>query len=506
MLAEALARLRVGGAFWAARPDLPAGRDLLIAPDDAGQARAMLDAAASEGLAERAVLIGPWASRHGVPVIARLCDPWHLADAAVEVRVGAKQELALVTALLGKDLKIAEEGPFAEVASLHSTLAAQLLVDTVYRDPFTGRAITAAGAAALLGEWRALIDANRPVAAVFGVARWKRVTADALLWDGSGPVRHGGRRAAGRLGKGAPVIAWRSRTSPATLAVLDAKQATIGEIEDGMIRSAGLGANCVPPLSVIVDAQGPHFDPRQASTLETILQHGDFPPELCARAAALRAALVVGGISKYASGPIADTLPPPSGRRRVLVAGQVEDDRAMLLGGGGCSNRDLLARTRAAEPGAELIWRPHPDVEAGHRRGQIPEEEVRALADRVDRDTPIAALLNAVDAVHVISSLAGFEALLRGVAVTTYGVPFYAGWGLTRDRGPVPERRNRRCSLDELVAAVLILYPRYVDPVTRLPCPPEVLVARLAAGEARVSSPLVKWREIEGRIKRLARR
>jgi capsule polysaccharide export protein KpsC/LpsZ len=35
------------------------------------------------------------------------------------------------------------------------------------------------------------------------------------------------------------------------------------------------------------------------------------------------------------------------------------------------------------------------------------------------------------------------------------------------------------------VAASLILYPRYLDPVTRLECPPEVLVERLAADVKR---------------------
>ncbi len=82
-------------------------------------------------------------------------------------------------------------------------------------------------------------------------------------------------------------------------------------------------------------------------------------------------------------------------------------------------------------------------------------------------------------ALHCISSLAGFEALLRGRRVVAWGRPFYAGWGLTEDRDP-PPRRGRRLGLDALVAAALILYPRYLDPVTGLPCPPEVLPERLA--------------------------
>ena len=40
-------------------------------------------------------------------------------------------------------------------------------------------------------------------------------------------------------------------------------------------------------------------------------------------------------------------------------------------------------------------------------------------------------LLGIVDEVHTLTSLTGFEALLRGIEVHAYGGPFYAGWGLT---------------------------------------------------------------------------
>lgn len=81
-----------------------------------------------------------------------------------------------------------------------------------------------------------------------------------------------------------------------------------------------------------------------------------------------------------------------------------------------------------------------------------------------------------------MTSLLGFEALLRGLPVTCLGAPFYAGWGLTRDLGPVPARRRARPDLVQLAHAALIAYPRYWDPVTRRPCPPEVALERLAAG------------------------
>ena len=82
-----------------------------------------------------------------------------------------------------------------------------------------------------------------------------------------------------------------------------------------------------------------------------------------------------------------------------------------------------------------------------------------------------------------MTSLLGFEALVRGVPVTTTGAPFYAGWGLTRDLGDVPGRRQARPHLTGLVHACLIDYPRYHDPVTNTPCPVEVAIDRLASGD-----------------------
>lgn len=111
-----------------------------------------------------------------------------------------------------------------------------------------------------------------------------------------------------------------------------------------------------------------------------------------------------------------------------------------------------------------MIYKPHPDMLARHQRGAIAEYDFAELADHVEIASPIAALIAMVDELHVNSLLAGFEAIMRGKPVTVHGVPFYAGWGLTTDLGPVPSRRTARRMLDELVAVALLLYPHYPDP------------------------------------------
>lgn len=253
----------------------------------------------------------------------------------------------------------------------------------------------------------------------------------------------------------------------------------VTRIEDGFLRSRGLGAQLVPPLSLVTDDQGIYYDPTRPSRLEDLIAKREtLRPDQDLRAERLVARIVSDGLSKYNLGQDAPDLPPG---HRILVPGQVEDDASVRLGTSSTrTNLDLLKEARRANPDAVLIYKPHPDVEAGLREGQI---DADGLADIVIRNGDPATLLTQVQEVWTMTSLLGFEALLRGVQVTTLGAPFYAGWGLTTDLDSVPARRGARPSLMGLVHAALIDYPRYLDPVTGLPCPVEVIVDRLASGQ-----------------------
>ena len=105
---------------------------------------------------------------------------------------------------------------------------------------------------------------------------------------------------------------------------------------------------------------------------------------------------------------------------------------------------------------------------------------------------PAAALIDLADEIWTMTSTLGFEALVRGKSVTTLGAPFYAGWGLTRDLGPVPARRTPRPGIDGLIHAALIAYPRYMDPVSGLPCPVETALARLSDPAALPRPPALR--------------
>lgn len=373
-----------------------------------------------------------------------------------------------------------------------------------WRNPFDDRPMSLIDAIELCGFWRRMIDANRSISAVLGIAEWKKPTVAPLLWSG-GEVPFDVQLDAGAQDRG--VAIWKSRLTRGQRMDIDRFRPRLIEVEDGFIRSDGLGANCVPPQSILVDNTGVHFDPTAPSDLETLIGQGRFSSELLERAARLRQKIVQRGVSKYGTARHT-ALPRPGGdRRHVLVVGQVEDDRAVTSGLAVPSNLELLRRARAeVGPDAFVIYKPHPDVVAGHRKGHIPARDAKEFADLSETRASMTSLFDLVDEIHVNTSLAGFEALLRGHLVVVHGVPFYAGWGLTSDRGAIPRRRTAVRTLDQLVAATLIVYPRYIDPDTGLPCPVETLVDRMADGAIRLpmrARALVAFRRLLGHAIRI---
>ena len=422
-------------------------------------------------------------------------DPWSILPQAERLVAHGDDEWVALARIAGRPVYLLSAGPFGAPEDPEEILdeRAALALAQPMRDPFGDGWLGPSEAIALLSDWRRSIDGNRggpgeAIVAACGMSWWKRAEIQRFLWLPEAELRFSWstRRALSIAKKrGGALAVWPSRISPTLVERAQNEGVPLVRVEDGFVRSAGLGSNLVPPSSVVVDRSGIHFDPLRASDLETILRTSDFPPELLERARKLRKDILAARISKYAAGSGSKIPQPHRGeQRRVLVPGQVEDDMSVIAGGGGMtSNLDLLKRARNLEPDAEIWWRPHPDVDAGHRIGSVPDEDALEYADRIVRDGSMPDLLDQVHALHVLTSLSGFEALLRGCEVICHGTPFFAGWGLTRDLAPVSDRRARKLSLDELVAGVLLLYPRYLDPVTRLPCPPEILIRRMAGND-----------------------
>jgi capsular polysaccharide export protein len=362
-----------------------------------------------------------------------------------------------------------------------------------YIDPETGSQCEVERLMSHLALQRRMRERFPAIIYAIGFSFWKKTILRSFLWGSE--IRFVGN--ASKVPEGATLAIWGRKPIRGELAA----GIQILQIEDGFLRSVGLGADLVKPLSWVIDRQGIYYDASQPSGLEQLLQATEFEPELIERARGLREGIVSEGVTKYNVGASSWARPTAleAGTRVVLVPGQVESDASVRYGTARIRNNlELLREVRRLNPGAWIVYKPHPDVIAGLRKPGVGEADVSEWCDEVLGDVPMQVLLDAVDEVHVLTSLAGFEALLRGKAVVTYGQPFYAGWGLTRDISVSPEvaqRRGRQLSLDELVAATLILYPTYVSRTTDRFTTPEQALSELLAWRKRQVQDFPLWRK-----------
>ena len=297
-----------------------------------------------------------------------------------------------------------------------------------------------------------------------GMSWWKRAVVWPFLKHPDNQVRFIAKpdHLPSRLPPDSKLVAWGMAPDAAALAAR--RGLPLLRMEDGFVRSLGLGSDLQPPLSVVVDDAGLYYAPTSCSRLERLLAELRLEPQQLLRAERLRQRLLDLRISKYNLGAAFELSAGATGKTIVLVPGQVEDDASIREASPWLKNNlSLLREVRRLRPHAWLIYKPHPDVTSGNRLGAVSDQEVARWADQIAANADIIDCLACADEVHTMTSLTGFEALLRGKPVHCYGMPFYAGWGLTHDHLPLPQRQ-RPLTLAQLVYGVLIAYPRYVIP------------------------------------------
>ncbi|ASK27535.1 capsular polysaccharide biosynthesis protein [Neisseria chenwenguii] len=372
--------------------------------------------------------------------------------------------------------------------SLMQLFAAAYLQYSRYINPNTGEAGDIFDVIDYLAAARRANERLRGEVYCVGMSLWKRAVAKPFFRLPSCRlkfVKSVERLEHALLPPDARLLAW-GNGKEAVTAFAARRNLPLLRMEDGFIRSVGLGSNLVPPLSLVVDDTGIYFNPETPSRLELILQNQIFTERDVQTALLLQKALTENHISKYNVGSQNFT-PPQTDKTVILVPGQVEDDASVRHGSPEIrSNLDLLKAVRARNPDAYIIYKPHPDVVSGNRIGQIAPADTARYADQVAAETDILTCLQHADEVHTMTSLTGFEALLRGKKVSCYGLPFYAGWGLTDDLLPLP-RRTRRLKLAELIAGTLVYYPGYVHPETR-----QLIDAATAVGVLKMQKELQK--------------
>ncbi|EEU9577178.1 hypothetical protein FZE52_07995 [Escherichia coli] len=265
------------------------------------------------------------------------------------------------------------------------------------------------------------------------------------------------------------IAVWGHRPSAAKpVAIAKAAGKPVIRLEDGFVRSLDLGVNGEPPLSLVVDDCCIYYDASKPSALEKLVQDKAGNTALISQAREAMHTIVTGDLSKYNLAPafVADE----SERSDiVLVVDQTFNDMSVTYGNAGPHEfAAMLEAAMAENPQAEIWVKVHPDVLVGNRKGNIPTELIAELADYQALDADIIQCIQRADEVHTMTSLSGFEALLHGKQVHCYGLPFYAGWGLTVDEHHCP-RREQKLTIADLIYQALIVYPTYIHPTLLQP-------------------------------------
>jgi len=351
--------------------------------------------------------------------------------------------------------------------SLEEVFDAAYLRYTRYVDPFSGKRCRLERILEIIDSHKHMATQNKGNIFCFGFRLRKRGIARQFLSSRDTRIFFvRSVKQAERMGidHTSRIVVWGLNENRAIVNLANRHGIQIEHIEDGFIRSVGLGSDFARPSSLILDRRGIYFDPRQPSDLENLLNTIHLDQKAKQRAQQLHRHIVTTGINKYNNGSKGKLVVNASPVQTViLIPGQVEDDASIRVGCAGIrTNLGLLQEVRCKNPNAYLIYKPHPDVIAGNRQGSIPNDFAERYCDQIVTDHHMSICLDQVDQVHTMTSLTGFEALLKKKQVFTYGLPFYAGWGLTKDQLRI-DRRRRKLTLEELIYCCLVLYPRYVN-------------------------------------------
>ncbi len=436
--------------------------------------------------------------------IASVCDfagTWReqllSCSAAGETEIIGTEGLLLQKLLAGDDVR--QEGALFWTELKNRAALEQIAIDdllnwilscrTAWFSPYTGDLLHPGDALEIHSLMQEQWQDNAMPGHCYGAQYWNHPSINATFSGKGGAVAfHETQQDAVSAARsdGGWIYSWAGRTDPAFEQICIQNGIQLSRIEDGFLRSVGLGAGLARGAMLAVDDLGIYYDPSRPSRLEVLLKEYELSPAERERGETLIDLIIRARVSKYNFGKTR-SFAYPANKEKILVPGQVADDAAIRKSRSAtidCANTpnvnlDLLRLARARHPEAFLVFKPHPDVETGLRKGKVPRETALEYADEIAEDANIIDLIEAVDCVETFSSLSGFEALLRGKKVCVHGAPFYAGWGLCEDLTQIEGRGTSR-TLPELVYLALVKYARTIDPVSLLPCSPEFLVARLA--------------------------
>ncbi|MDL0105844.1 capsular polysaccharide biosynthesis protein [Campylobacter vicugnae] len=242
-------------------------------------------------------------------------------------------------------------------------------------------------------------------------------------------------------------------------------------LEDGFIRSVGLGVDGAKLLSIVEDDIGIYYDATSQSRLEKILSEHKFDNELLQESKWCIDFITTHNISKYNNAPnISKNLIQKyelENSNNILIIAQTDGDASLVYGlGDKFSTTDMIDAAIKENPNSNILLKIHPDVLSGKKKSDINISNLDSKIKIITEDINPISLLKHINKVYTKTSGMGFEALMCGCECVCFGMPFYAGWGLSDDRVQAPLRRNRTLSIEELFAGAYILYAKYIDAYT----------------------------------------
>ena len=237
-------------------------------------------------------------------------------------------------------------------------------------------------------------------------------------------------------------------------------------LEDGFIRSV---KRYDPPVSIVVDNNGIYYDSNVASRIEScILRTLTFSEEI--RAKKIIEKWREYAISKYNSNhEYSGHLP----KNYVLVIDQIANDRSISYGQADKNSFDKMLQSAFIDyPDCTVVLKMHPDIYTkNNKSSNLDISKLQSTANLliIAQSCHPVRLIKEAKAVYAVTSQVGFEALIWGKTVHCFGMPFYAGYGLTIDKLAPPERRSK-VTLEQMVHGALIEYPLYFNPKSQRKC------------------------------------
>lgn len=220
----------------------------------------------------------------------------------------------------------------------------------------------------------------------------------------------------------------------------------------------------------IMDDLTAYFDATRPSRMEKIINSNfEVTEEQRKRCKKVIDKIVKNKISKYNNQPVYEPKIGREGFSKVLVIDQSYKDYSILKGCADDNTFNRMLTTAINEnPNADIIIKTHPDAMGDNSlkpkcyyQNVQSHDNIYKLTEAIN---PIS-LIEYADKIYVCSSQFGFEALMCGKEVHTFGMPFYAGWGLTIDDLKCARRTKER-SLEEIFYIAYIYMAQYVDPMT----------------------------------------